>query len=43
MAQAPQQNFNVGLNKMASMLPSMPDEKLAELARSPSVWGFGAD
>lgn len=39
MAQAPQQNFDVSLNKMAAMLPSMPDEKLAELARSPQ---FGA-
>lgn len=39
MAQAPQQNYDVDLNKMAAMLPSMPDEKVAEMVRSPQ---FGA-
>jgi hypothetical protein len=39
MAQAPQQISNVSLNKMAAMLPTMPDEKVAEMVRSPQ---FGA-
>jgi hypothetical protein len=39
MAQAPQQNFDASLMKVASMLPSMPKEALAKLTTHPQ---FGA-
>ena len=39
MAQAPQQTFNASLMKVASMLPTMPKEALAQLTTHPQ---FGA-